>query len=67
MKIRYFEDTDTALVEFVSTAVAETRELSPDGYIDLDGEGGVVSITIEHASFRGDMCEISLQRLPTNV
>ena len=64
MKIRYFEDTDTALVEFSAAAVAETRELSEDVYLDVDASGQVVSITVEHASSRGDMSEISFQRLP---
>ena len=65
MKIRYFEDTDTTLVEFGSGSVAETRELSEDVYVDLDATGGVVGITIEHASTRGDMSGISFQRLPS--
>jgi uncharacterized protein YuzE len=67
MKIRYFEDTDTALVELTSVPVAETRELSEDVYIDLDAGGGVVSITIEHASARGDFSEVTFQRLPTKL
>ena len=46
MKIRYFEDTDTALVEIGRADVAETRELSDDVYLDLDQAGRVVSITI---------------------
>ena len=66
MKISYFEDTDTALVEFGSASVVETREMSEDVYVDLDATGGVVSITIEHASTRGDMSGISYQRLPSN-
>jgi uncharacterized protein YuzE len=54
MKVRYFEDTDTTLVEIGTTAAHETRELTPDVYVDLDVEGRVVSITIEHASRQGD-------------
>ncbi|MBX3744500.1 MAG: DUF2283 domain-containing protein [Verrucomicrobiae bacterium] len=65
MRIRYFEDTDTALLEFGASAVAETRELSEDVYLDLDSDGGVVGITIEHASKRGDMSEFSFKRLPS--
>ncbi len=44
------------------TAV-ETRELSEDVYLDLDEDGHVVSITVEHASRRGDLSEISFQRI----
>ena len=63
MKIRYFEDTDTALVEIGLADVAETRELSEDVYLDLDQAGRVVSITIEHASQHGDLSEIVFQRV----
>ena len=63
MKIKYFEDTDTALVEIGNAPVAETRDLSEDVTLDLDADGHVVSITLEHASLRGDLSEISFQRL----
>jgi len=63
MKIRYFEDTDTALVEIGGQAIAETRELSEDVYLDLDATGNVVSITIEHVSRHGDLSEIVFQRV----
>jgi uncharacterized protein YuzE len=64
MKIRYFEDTDTALVEIGSAATRETRELSPDLYVDLDADGRVVSITIEHASRQGDPTDFTFERIP---
>ena len=66
MKVRYFEDTDTALVEIGTTAAHETRELSPDLYVDLDAEGRVVSITIEHASRQGDLSEVTFERVATS-
>ncbi len=49
MKIRYFTDTDTALIEFSNEAVVETKEISENLYIDLDDKGNLVSMTIEHA------------------
>ena len=63
MKIKYFEDTDTALLEIGKGAPAETRELSEDVYLDLDETGHVVSITVEHASLRGDLSEVTFQRI----
>ncbi len=63
MKIKYFEDTDTALFELGGGAAAETRELSEDIYLDLDASGHVVSITIEHASQRGDLSEVTFKRI----
>jgi uncharacterized protein YuzE len=63
MKIKYFEDTDTALLELGSGCVAETRELSEDIYLDMDAQGHIVSITVEHAGQRGDLSEFSFQRV----
>lgn len=63
MKIKYFEETDTALLEFGGGTPAETRELSEDIYLDLDKSGHVVSITVEHASIRSDLSEVSFLRM----
>lgn len=63
MKIIYFEDTDTALLEIGGGTPAETRELSEDVYLDLDETGHVVSITVEHASLRSDLSEMTFQRI----
>lgn len=64
MRIKYFEDTDTTLVELSSNPSVETRELNENIYLDLDSDGNVVSITIEHASAYSDMREILYQRIP---
>jgi uncharacterized protein YuzE len=63
MKIKYFEDTDTALLEIGGGTPAETRELSEDVYLDLDEAGHVVSITVEHASLRSDLTEMTFKRI----
>lgn len=63
MKIKYFEDTDTTLLELGGGVPVETRELSEDIYLDLDADGHVVSITVEHASIRGDISEVSFKRM----
>ncbi len=64
MKIKYFEDTDTALLQFRDDDISETKELSEDVYLDLDEHGQVISITLEHASHRGDLSEITFSRIP---
>ena len=46
MKIRYFTDTDTALIEFSNESILETKEISENLYIDLDHKGNLVSMTI---------------------
>ncbi len=63
MKIKYFTETDTALLEFASKPVAETREISEDIYVDLDAEGRLVSMTIEHAKTSASIRDFSFQEL----
>lgn len=63
MKIKYFPDTDTALIEFTTHAVAETKEISEDIYVDLDPHGNLVSMTIEHARTTAAIKEISFHEI----
>ena len=49
MNIKYFPETDTALMEFPNRLIDETREISENVYIDLDKNGDLVSMTLEHA------------------
>ena len=63
MKIKYFSDTDTALVEFADKLVKETREISENIYVDLDIKGNLVSMTIEHAKETAHLPDISYQQI----
>ncbi len=67
MKVRYFSDTDTALVEFTENEVVETKELSENIYIDLDRQGNPVSMTIEHARVNARLQEFSFQEMYSSV
>ena len=67
MRIKYFEDTDTTLVEFSVNPPVETREVTENIYLDLDKEGRVVSMTIEHASQSAGMEEFMFQRIPATM
>lgn len=61
MKIRYFHDTDTLLIEFRDALVAETRDLDNDTLLDVDAQGEICSITVEHASTRAGAPELSYE------
>jgi len=56
MKVTYFEDTDTLLVYFNDNEIVETKDLNENTLIELDINGKIVSMTIEHAK---DQTEIS--------
>jgi uncharacterized protein YuzE len=64
MKVKYFSDTDTALVEFTDKQIHETKEISENIYIDMDGKGNIVSMTIEHAKDNAGLWEFSYQEMP---
>ena len=63
MRVKYFSDTDTALVEFTDHEVGETKEISENIYVDLDREGNLVSMTIEHARTNARLHEFSYQEI----
>jgi uncharacterized protein YuzE len=63
MKVRYFADTDTMLIEFRDEPVAETRERDENTILDLDAKGNIRSITIEHASTRADAPHFSYEQV----
>ena len=63
MKIKYFSDTDTALVEFSVRKVAETREINENIYIDLDTSGNLVAMTIEHARKQASLPDLSYEQI----
>lgn len=59
MRVKYFSDTDTALLEFTDKPATETREISQNIFVDLDSEGNLVSMTIEHARENARLDEFS--------
>ena len=63
MKVKYFADTDTAHVEFTDKEVSETKEISENIYIDIDNNGNLVSMTIEHAKSNAGLWEFSYQEI----
>ena len=67
MHVKYFADTDTTLVEFTAGTPVETRQLNENICLDLDADGRIVSLTIEHAHQTAGMDEFSYQRVPAPV
>jgi uncharacterized protein YuzE len=63
MKIRYFTETDTLYIEFRDGPVAETRDLDENTVLDLDSEGNICGITVEHASQRAGIPDFSYEQV----
>ena len=63
MKVKYFNDTDTAHIEMLDREVFETREISENIYIDIDEKGNLVNITVEHAKENAGLWEFSYEEV----
>ena len=63
MKIRYFAETDTLHIEFRAAPVAETRDLDENTLLDVDADGNVCAITVEHASQRAGIPQFSYEQV----
>ena len=64
MKIKYFQGTDTLYIELCPAEVDETRDLGENTLLELDGEGRLCAITIEHASDRMAVPSFSFEQIP---
>ncbi len=67
MNVKYFRDTDTALLEFSDAEVEETREISENVYIDLDKAGNLVSMTIEHAATVARLPHVRIEEIDASA
>ena len=63
MEIKYFQDTDTLLVNFTNKEIVDTRSLNENILIELDKEGNLVSMTIEHAKQQANILNFSYQQV----
>jgi len=63
MQIKYFHDTDTLLVNFTDKEIVKTRDLNENVLIELDRNGDLVSITIEHAQEQANIADFSYQQV----
>lgn len=63
MRIIYFESTDTLYIELYPADVDETRNLDENTLLDLDSDGRLCAITIEHARERMTIPGFSFEQI----
>jgi uncharacterized protein YuzE len=63
MRIKYFQDTDTLYIEFRAAEVSQTRDLDQDTQLDIDKDGNISAITVEHARDRADIPHFSFEQI----
>lgn len=64
MKLNYFPDTDTLYIELSPRPGSDAEEVADGVVLDLDADGVVTGIEIEHASERTDLREVAMSLLP---
>lgn len=62
MKVQYFADTDTLYIEFRAAEVAETRDLDENTLLEVDAQGQICGITVEHARDRAELPKFSYEQ-----
>ena len=61
MNMRYCTQTDTLYIEFRDAPVAEPRDLDENTLLDVDDDGNICAITVEHASERAGIPRFSYE------
>lgn len=62
MEIKYFKDTDTLLINFNDNPIVETKDINENVLIELDTNGNIVSMTLEHAKNFSNINNFSYQQ-----
>ncbi|MET3047389.1 DUF2283 domain-containing protein [Flavobacterium covae] len=63
MKVTYFSDTDTLLVTFSDHPIVETKDLNENTLVEMDENGFIVSMTIEHAKEQTEVSSFSFKQV----
>ena len=64
MKLHYYPETDSLYIDLNSRPSADSREIADGLVIDLDAEGNIVGIDIDHASQKLDLQTLEAVSLP---
>jgi uncharacterized protein YuzE len=63
MQIKYFQDTDTLMINFNDSQIQETKEINENVFVELDENGNIVSITLEHAKSIANINDLNYQQV----
>lgn len=64
MKFKYYQETDSLYIDLISKPGTDSKEVADGVVVDLDSEGNIVGIDIDHASKRVDLEELSFSKMP---
>ena len=64
MKLHYYPETDSLYIDLLDRAAADSQEVADGVVLDLDADGVLVGIDVEHASERVDLSCVETAELP---
>ena len=64
MTFEYYPETDTLYIALREGPSADVAEVAPDVVLDVNAAGGVIGITVGHASERADLRSFSVTQIP---
>ena len=64
MQSEYFQDSDTVQITFREGLVVDTFDVGEDALAELDAEGRLVTLTVEHAGRQGRLLGTTPGREP---
>ncbi len=67
MKATYFVDTDTLVLHFSDKLVEDYVDVGDADLMELDGDGEIVGLTLEHAEERSILPDFEFERVTGGV
>ena len=67
MKATYFVDSDTLVLRFTDKLVEDYVDVGDADLMELDGDGEIVSLTLEHAEERNILPDFGFERVMGGV
>ena len=64
MRLRYYPETDSLYIDLSAKPGVDSREIADGVVVDLDGDGNIVGIDIQHASEKLDLKTVEIEALP---
>jgi uncharacterized protein YuzE len=64
MRLHYYPETDPLYIDLAERPGAQVREVAPGVNLDLDSEGVLVGIDIDHASQIVNLSSLETEALP---
>lgn len=67
MRLHYDAETDSLYIKVAERPAADSDEILPGIVADLDSEGRLVGLDVQHASLAFDLNEVELDGLPARL